>query len=180
MVIEDVRYRIVFDSRGRETIECEVESQGFVGRASAPSGASTGIDEAVVVDPKKYKEVEEKVSKAIIGINVLDQEEVDNALKAVDGTENFSNIGGNFAVSASIAVAKCASKILALPLCIYIGGIFAKEIPYPLGNVIGGGKHAEGSTNIQEFLVVPIGAKNFLEAQRINCEVHRKIREELR
>ncbi|MEG9194791.1 MAG: phosphopyruvate hydratase [Archaeoglobales archaeon] len=180
MVIEDVRYRIVFDSRGRETVECEIESEGFIGRASAPSGASTGSEEAVVVSPRKYKEIEEKVSKALIGISVFDQEEVDNALRALDGTDNFSNIGGNFAVSASIAAAKCASEILGLPLCVYLGGAFVRELPFPLGNVIGGGKHAEGSTNIQEFLVIPVGAKNFLEAQRTNSEVHRQVREELR
>lgn len=180
MVIEDVRYRLIFDSRGRETVECEVESNGFVGRASAPSGASTGSDEAIVVNPRKYKEIEEKVSKALIGISVFEQEEIDNALRTLDGTDNFSNIGGNFAVSASIASAKCASEILGIPLCLYLGGIFAKEIPYPLGNVIGGGRHAEGSTNIQEFLVIPVGAKSFLEAQITNSEVHRKVREELK
>ncbi|MEM0214760.1 MAG: phosphopyruvate hydratase [Archaeoglobaceae archaeon] len=180
MIIEDVRYRIIFDSRGRETVECEVESNGFVGRASAPSGASTGSEEAVVVNPRKYREIEEKVSKALIGINVFEQEEIDNALRTLDGTDNFSNIGGNFAVSASIASAKCASAILEMPLCLYLGGVFAKEIPYPLGNVIGGGKHAEGSTNIQEFLVIPVGAKNFLEAQKTNTEVHRKVMEELK
>ncbi|MEM2727136.1 MAG: phosphopyruvate hydratase [Archaeoglobaceae archaeon] len=180
MVIEDVRYRIIFDSRGRETVECEVESDGVIGRASAPSGASTGSEEAVVVSPRKYKEIEEKVAKTLIGISVFDQEEVDSALRALDGTENFSNIGGNFAVSASIAVAKCASEILGLPLCLYLGGAFAKELPYPLGNVIGGGKHAEGSTSIQEFLVIPVGAKNFLEAQKTNSEVHKKVREELK
>lgn len=180
MVIEDVRYRIVFDSRGRETVECEVESDGLIGRASAPSGASTGSDEAVVLSPRRYKEIEEKVSKALIGLSVFEQEEVDSALRALDGTENFSNIGGNFAVSASIAVAKCASEILGIPLCQYLAGAFARELPYPLGNVIGGGKHAEGSTSIQEFLVIPAGAKSFLEAQRTNAEVHRQIKEEMR
>ncbi|MEM1578988.1 MAG: phosphopyruvate hydratase [Archaeoglobaceae archaeon] len=180
MVIEDVRYRIIFDSRGKETVECEVESENVVARASAPSGASTGSGEAVVVNPWKFKEVEEKVSKALIGLSVFDQEEVDTHLREIDGTENFANIGGNFAISASIAVAKCASKILDLPLCLYLGGTFAKEIPYPLGNVIGGGKHAEGSTSIQEFLVIPIGAKSFLEAQKINAEVHREVKIELK
>jgi len=180
LIIEDVRYRIVFDSRGRETVECEVEAGDFVAIASAPSGASKGSREAVAVDPRKFKEIEEKVSKALIGISVFDQEEVDERLKELDGTENFSNIGGNFAISASIAVAKCASLILGQPLCLYLGGIFAREIPFPLGNVIGGGKHAEGSTSIQEFLVVAVGAKSFLEAQRINSEVHREVGKILR
>lgn len=175
MIVEDLRYRIVFDSRGKETVECEVESEGFVAIASAPSGASTGTHEAIVVSPKKLKEIEEKVSRALIGMSVFDQVAIDETLREIDGTENFANIGANFAVSASIAVAKCASLILGLPLCTYLGGAFTKELPYPLGNVIGGGKHAEGSTSIQEFLVIPIGAKNFFEAQRINAEVHREV-----
>lgn len=175
MIIEDIRYRTVFDSRGRETVECEVESEGFVAIASAPSGASTGTHEAVVVSPRKLKEIEEKVSKELIGLSVFDQVAVDEALRKADGTENFANIGANFAVSASIAVAKCASLILGIPLCTYLGGAFAKELPYPLGNVIGGGKHAEGSTSIQEFLVIPVGAKSFFEAQMINAEVHKEV-----
>jgi enolase len=180
LIIEDVRYRIVFDSRGRETVECEVEAGDFVAIASAPSGASRGSKEAAVVDPKKCDEIEEKVAKALIGISVFDQEEVDEKLKEIDGTDNFSNIGGNFAISASIAVAKCASLILGQPLCLYLGGALSKEIPFPLGNVIGGGKHAEGSTSIQEFLVIPVGAKNFFEAQKINSEVHREVGKLLR
>ncbi|MEM0350737.1 MAG: enolase, partial [Archaeoglobaceae archaeon] len=175
MIIEDLRYRIVFDSRGRETVECEIEAGDFVATASAPSGASKGSKEAAIVDPRKYREVEEKVSKALIGMSVFDQEGVDEMLKEIDGTENFSNIGGNFAISASIAVAKCASLILGQPLCLYLGGAFARELPFPLGNVIGGGKHAEGSTSIQEFLIIPVGAKSFFEAQRLNSEVHREI-----
>lgn len=175
MIIEDLRYRIVFDSRGKETVECEVESGEFVAVASAPSGASTGKHEAVVVSTKRVKEIEEKVSKALIGLSVFDQIAVDEALREADGTENFANIGANFAVSASLAVAKCASLILGVPLCVYIGGTFAKELPYPLGNVIGGGKHAEGSTSIQEFLVIPTGSKSFFKAQKINAEVHREI-----
>ncbi|MCS7118529.1 MAG: phosphopyruvate hydratase [Archaeoglobaceae archaeon] len=175
MIIEDVRYRIVFDSRGKETIECEVEAEDFIAIASAPSGASTGSKEVLAVETRRYKEIEEKISKALIGMSVFDQEGVDETLREIDGTENFSNIGGNFAVSASIAVAKCASLILEQPLCIYLGGAFAREIPFPLGNVIGGGKHAEGSTSIQEFLVIPVGAKSFFEAQKINSEVHKEV-----
>lgn len=175
MIIEDLRYRIVFDSRGRETVECEVESEGFVATASAPSGASKGTHEAIVVSPRKIKEIEEKVSRALVGLSVFDQVAVDEALRELDGTENFANIGANFAVSASVAVAKCASMLLGVPLCTYLGGAFVKELPYPLGNVIGGGKHAEGSTSIQEFLVIPVGARSFFEAQRINAEVHREV-----
>ncbi|MET1124085.1 MAG: phosphopyruvate hydratase [Archaeoglobaceae archaeon] len=179
MIIEDVHYRVVFDSRGNETVECEVYSGDVVARATAPSGASRGSREAAVVDPYRVEEIEEKVSKALIGLSVFEQETVDATLREIDGTENFSNIGGNFAISCSLAVAKAASELLGLPLYMYIGGVFAKELPYPLGNVIGGGKHAEGSTNIQEFLVIPVGAKSFFEAQRVNAAVHKAVRREL-
>ncbi len=176
MIVEDVRYRIVFDSRGNETVECEVYAGDVIGKAIAPSGASTGSEEAIVVDPYKKEEIEEKVSKALIGMSVFDQESIDKKLREIDGTENFANIGGNFAITASLACAKAASYLLGIPLYEYIGGAFAKELPYPLGNVIGGGAHAVGSTSIQEFLVIPIGAKNFFEAQRTNALVHRTLK----
>lgn len=180
MIVEDVHYRIVFDSRGNETVECEVVAADVVAKAMAPSGASTGSEEAVVVDPYKAEEIEEEVSKALIGMSVFDQESIDEALLELDGTGNFSRIGGNFAITASIAVAKAAAEILGLPLYAYIGGAFAKELPYPLGNVIGGGRHAEGSTSIQEFLVIPAGAKNFFEAQRANTKVHKTLKQEFK
>jgi len=147
-----------------------------VGKAIAPSGASTGSEEAIVVDPYKYEEIEEKVSKALVGMSVFDQVSIDEKLREIDGTENFSNIGGNFAITASLACAKAASNLLGIPLYEYVGGVFAKEIPYPLGNVIGGGAHAPGSTSIQEFLVIPVGAKNFFEAQRTNALVHKTLK----
>ncbi len=176
MIIEDVVFRIVFDSRGNETVECEVYAGDVVGRAIAPSGASTGTHEAVVVDPYKIDEIEEKISKALIGYSVFDQVAIDEKLREIDGTENFSNIGGNFAIATSLAVAKAGAELLGMPLYEYLGGIFAKELPYPLGNVIGGGKHAEGSTNIQEFLVIPVGADNFFKAQRTNAMVHKTLK----
>lgn len=176
MIIKDVKYRIVFDSRGNETVECEVHAGDFFERAIAPSGASRGKWEAFVQDPYKFKEIEEKVSRALIGMSVFDQEGIDETLREIDGTENFSNIGGNFSISCSLAVAKTASKILSIPLYTYLAGTFAKELPYPLGNVIGGGKHAEGSTSIQEFLVAPVGAKSFFEAQKMNLEVHKTVK----
>jgi len=176
MIIEDVVFRIVFDSRGNETVECEVYAGDVIGRAIAPSGASTGTYEAVVVDPYKYKEIQEKISKALVGYSVFDQMAIDEELRRLDGTENFSNIGGNFAIATSLAVAKAGAELLGMPLYEYIGGIFAKELPYPLGNVIGGGKHAEGSTSIQEFLVIPVGAKDFFTAQRTNALVHKTLK----
>ncbi len=177
MVIEDVVYRIVFDSRGNPTVECEIYAENCYGKAIAPSGASTGANEAVVIDPFRVDEIEERVSQALIGLNVFDQREIDNALREEDGTDNFSSIGGNFAITASLACAKAAANALEIPLFQYLGGTFAEEMPYPLGNVIGGGKHAEGSTSIQEFLIIPVGAKNFFEAQLTNTRVHKKLKE---
>ncbi|AEA47595.1 phosphopyruvate hydratase [Archaeoglobus veneficus] len=179
MIIEDVRYRIVFDSRGNETVECEIEAGEVIGRAIAPSGASTGSEEAIVADPYKIDEIEEKISKGIVGMSVFDQFSVDEALREIDGTENFSSIGGNFAISASLATAKAAAEILGVPLYAYVGGL-VNEIPYPLGNVIGGGAHAEDSTNIQEFLVIPVGASDFFEAQRTNAMIHKAIKQEFK
>ena len=180
MIIEDIHYRIVFDSRGNETVECEVYSEDVVGKAIAPSGASTGSEEAIAVNPYKCEEIEEKISKALVGMSVFDQISVDKVLRETDGTDNFSNLGGNFAITASLAVAKTASELLRLPLYQYVGGVFAKELPYPLGNVVGGGAHAEGSTNIQEFLIIPVGAKNFFEAQSTNAKVHKAIKQEFK
>lgn len=180
MIIEDVSYRIVFDSRGRETIECEVFAEEAYGSAIAPSGASTGSEEAVAVDVYRIDEIEERVSKALTGYSIFEQRSVDKALREEDGTENFSSIGGNFAITASLAVAKAASDWLGIPLFAYLGGVLADELPYPLGNVIGGGAHAEGSTNIQEFLVIPVGAENFFEAQFVNTRVHRALKDEFK
>ena len=171
-----MRYRIVFDSRGNETVECEVYAGDAFGKAIAPSGASTGSEEAVVVDPYKKDEIEEKVAKALVGMSVFDQVSIDEKLREIDGTENFSNIGGNFAITVSLACAKCASNLLGIPLYQYVGGVFAQELPYPLGNVIGGGAHAPGSTSIQEFLVIPVGAKSYFEAQRTNALVHKTLK----
>jgi enolase len=176
MIIEDVRYRVVFDSRGNETIECEVLTSGSVGNAMAPSGASTGSAEAIVVNPYRYEEIEEEVSRALVGMSVLDQIGIDKTLREIGG-DNFSRIGGNFAITASLACAKAAANLLEIPLFQYIGGTFVNELPYPLGNVIGGGMHAEGSTNIQEFLVIPVGTKTFFDAQLTNTQVHKSIKE---
>lgn len=178
MIIEDVLYRVVFDSRGNETVECEVLTSDSGASSVAPSGASTGSEEAIVVDPYRYGEIEDKVSRALVGMSVFDQSTVDAALREADGTDNFSEIGGNYAITASLACAKAAANYLGLPLYHYLGGAFASEMPYPLGNVIGGGAHAAG-TNIQEFLIIPVGADTFFDAQMINTRVHKQIKKEL-
>ncbi len=131
MIIEDVHYRVVFDSRGNETVECEIVAGEVVAKAMAPSGASTGSGEAVVVSPYKFEEIEDEVSKAIIGMSVFDQESVDEALREVDGTENFSRIGGNFSITASIAVAKLLPKFLDFPFTLTLVEHLLRNFPSP-------------------------------------------------
>ncbi|MFW5936176.1 MAG: enolase, partial [Candidatus Hadarchaeota archaeon] len=178
MIIEDVLYRVVFDSRGNETVECEILTSESDASSIAPSGASTGSEEAIVIDPYRNGEIEDKVSRALVGMSVFDQSTIDAALREADGTDNFSEIGGNFAITASLACAKAAANYLEIPLYHYLGGAFATELPYPLGNVIGGGAHAAG-TNIQEFLIIPVGAETFFDAQMTNTRVHKQIKKEL-
>jgi len=179
--IEDIIARKVFNSRGEETIEVDViTSMGF-GRASAPSGASRGKAEAIPY-PKggineAVKKVEQVVAPELIGLNADNQEEIDSLLHSLDGTENFSNLGGSVAFAVSFAVADAAANTYGLPLFQYLGGYYAKELPYPLGNVLSGGKHAGGKgPEIQEFLVLPVEAPSFYEAQRANALIHKKIK----
>ncbi len=182
-IIEDVYARKILDSRGNPTIEVDVVTRQGFGRCAAPSGASTGKYEVVAfpennVD-KAIVEVTENIAPELIGIDAEEQEIIDSILKEIDGTENFSNIGGNTAVAVSLACAKAAASSYGMSLYQYIGGAFACEIPLPLGNVIGGGAHAVNSTDIQEFLVIPDGAKNIVEAISINAEIHRRVKREL-
>jgi enolase len=178
--IEDVYARKVYDSRGRPTIEVEVVTIDGFGRASAPAGASTGTHE-VMPFPKggvdeALKLVNEVVAEKLIGMDSTDQVAIDELLHEIDGTENFSKLGGATALAISMAVAKAAASSLGLPLFQYIGGVFATEMPFPLGNVIGGGRHAgERTPNIQEFLVVPVGARSYSEAVELCFEVHREV-----
>ena len=180
-VIEDVIARKIFNSRGEETIEVDVITAGGFGRASAPSGASRGKAEATPY-PKggieeAIRKVEQVIAPEIIGLNADSQEEIDSLLHSLDGTENFNNIGGNTAFAVSLAVADAAANTYGLPLFQYLGGFYAKVLPYPLGNVLSGGKHTAGKgPEIQEFLSLPLGAPSFLEAQRANATVHEKVR----
>ncbi|MDP6613123.1 MAG: phosphopyruvate hydratase, partial [Candidatus Hydrothermarchaeota archaeon] len=158
-----------------------VTPSGF-GRCAAPSGASTGkfevqsypeggVDEAV-------RKVQETVAPEIVGMNAEEQEAIDSVLKDVDGTDNFSNIGGNTAVAVSLAVAKAAASSRGISLFRYLGGN-SDALPYPLGNIIGGGAHASNATDIQEFLVIPTGASDIRQALWTNSEVHRRVKDEL-
>lgn len=181
-VIEDVRARRIFDSRGDVTIEVEIATTEGFGIASAPSGASRGKAEVVAYPPggvdEAIKKVEELIAPELIGMSADEQEEIDNLLHELDGTEDFRGIGGNTAYAVSLAVADAAANSYGMPLFRYLGGYLVHQLPYPLGNVLGGGKHALGkSPDIQEFLVLPIGAKSFMAAAEANIRVHRKVRD---
>jgi len=179
--IEVIELRKILDSRGNATVEADVYTTGGHGRSAAPGGASTGSFEA------KVKPVDEALDNAIanlipalIGMDAADQEGFDEQLRDIDGTADFSGIGANVAVALSLANAKAAASSLGLPLFRYLGGAFAKEMPLPLGNVIGGGAHAANATEIQEFLVVPGGATDTEEAVFANAAVHRHVKELLK
>ncbi|HDQ07538.1 MAG TPA: phosphopyruvate hydratase [Methanoculleus sp.] len=176
--IQQINLRTILDSRGNPTVEAEVVAEGASGRAAAPSGASTGMYEAKVRPPREaIADAEITIIPALMGAEVTDQPGVDAILREIDGTADFSAIGANVAVALSLASAKAAASSLGLPLFRYLGGTFADETPYPLGNVIGGGAHAENATDIQEFLVVPTGAMNAEEGVFANAAVHRTIKD---
>lgn len=181
-LIEDVKARKIFNSRGEATIEVEITTVDGFGVASAPSGASKGKAEAVAypqggVD-EAIRKVEEIIAPELIGMNADEQEEIDALLHDVDGTKNFMNIGGNTAYAVSLAAADAAANSYNMPLFQYLGGYLACQLPYPLGNVLGGGRHALGKApDIQEFLVLPVGAPNFMAAAEANVRVHRKVRD---
>lgn len=179
-VIEDVVARKIFNSRGEETLEVDVVTTAGFGRASAPAGASRGKAEVVPypeggVD-QAMRRVKELVAPELIGLNADEQEEIDRLLHEIDGTRDFRNIGGNTAYAVSLAVAEAAATSYGIPLFQHLAGYFANELPYPLGNVLGGGKHAYGKApDIQEFLVLPLKASSFSYAAKANVLIHRRV-----
>jgi enolase len=180
-LITSVRLRRILDSRGNPTVEADVltESGGF-GRAAAPSGASTGEYEAIELPPNEAISAARKhaVPRLVGEVHAGNQREVDGALRAADGSDNFSEIGANSAVAISMAAAKAGADVLGAPLYQHLGGAFRGDnFPIPLGNVIGGGEHAKDATNIQEFLAAPVGAPSVTEAVFANAEVHAKAAE---
>ena len=181
-VIEDVRVRKILDSRGNPTVEVDIITWNGFGRAAAPSGASTGSREVVSFPEggvsQVITEVEDLISSELIGMAAEDIEDIDEVLKEIDGTDNLSAIGGNTTVAVSMAAAKAAAMSYNLPLYNFLGGNFTKEIPYPLGNMMNGGAHAgPNAPDIQEFLVVPVGACDITEAVFANVEVHKRLKE---
>jgi len=182
--IESIVAREILDSRGTPTLEVEVALRGgALGRAAVPSGASTGSREALELrdgDPKRYlgkgvtkavANVNETIAGHLVGENADDQGYLDELLIGLDGTPNKKNLGANALLGVSIAVAKAAAEAHALPLYRYLGGAGAKTLPVPLMNVINGGAHADNNLDIQEFMIVPVGAGSFSEALRMGSEV---------
>ena len=179
--IKGTTLRIVLDSRGKDTVEATIQlNSGTTGTCSAPSGASTGATEVKSFRDGNAKEslgfFERNVKQSLKNFNGLNQSGFDKLLKLLDGTEDFSNMGGNVSTALSIALSKAVSKELDIPLYRYVGGNFDMKLPKPIGNVIGGGKHAINGTTFQEFLVSN-DSPSFLEAIEINAEVHHRIGE---
>ena len=182
--IADVMAREILDSRGNPTVEVEVTlDDGTVGRAAVPSGASTGIHEACELrdgDKARYggkgvlkavDNVNGEIAEALLGMNVLDQTGIDNMLIDIDGTPNKTRLGANAILGVSLACAKAGALVTGNSLYNYIGGINAKTLPVPMMNVLNGGAHATNSVDIQEFMIMPVGASSFREALRMCAEV---------
>lgn len=179
--IKEIKLRKVLDSRGNFSVECDVIGESFFGRCSAPSGASVGKFEAVAYPKGVDASIEFAKKKAIpklVGIDVRDQGRVDSTLREVDGTENFSNLGGNTAIAISIACARASANLQGKPLFELLGK--GRAFPLPLSKIIGGGKHAVNSCDIQEFLAVPTDAKKLYPALQVNIAIHKKVKEKLK
>ena len=191
--IESVFGREIIDSRGNPTVEVEVIVEGgFVGRAAVPSGASTGAFEAVELrDGDKDRYLGKGVTKAVEnvnniiapeveGLNVFDQTAIDKLMIELDGTPNKAKLGANAILGVSLATAKAAAEALGLSLYQYIGGVNAKVLPVPMMNIINGGEHADNSVNIQEFMIMPVGAKTFKNALQMCAEVFHNLKDVLK
>ena len=187
--IVEVTGREILDSRGNPTVEVDVTlADGTVGRACVPSGASTGVHEALELrdkDEKRYlgkgvlkavENINEIIAPEIVGMDATDQIGIDKELIELDGTPNKSKLGANAILGVSLACARAAANSLELPLFQYIGGINAKVLPVPMMNILNGGKHADNNVDIQEFMVVPAGAGSFAEALRMGAEVFHNLR----
>lgn len=186
--IRDVYAREILDSRGNPTIEVEVlAGEKVVGRASVPSGASTGKYEAVELRDgggryggkgvqRAVEHVNDQLAGAVIGINVFDQTEIDRVLIKTDGSANKGNLGANALLGVSLAAAHAAASALRLPLYKYLGGVNAKKLPVPMMNILNGGAHADNTLDIQEFMIMPVGAKNFKEGLRMCAEIYQALK----
>ena len=191
--ITNVKAMEILDSRGNPTVQVEVETEGgFKGIASVPSGASTGSFEAVELRDgeknrymgkgvkKAVENVNKKIAKQIIGMNVYEQQKIDEEMIKLDDTPNKSNLGANAILGVSLAVTKAAAKSLGLELYQYIGGINGKELPIPMMNILNGGKHSDNNISIQEFMIMPVGDITFYERLRRGAEIYHTLRKVLK
>ncbi len=191
--IVDIVGREILDSRGNPTVECDVLLEsGVMGRAAVPSGASTGTREAVELrdgDKTRYlgkgvrqavEHLNTEISEAIMGLEASEQAFLDRTLIDLDGTENKSRLGANASLAVSLAVAKAAAEESGLPLYRYLGGVGALQMPVPMMNVVNGGAHADNNLDVQEFMIVPLGAPSFSEALRYGAEIFHALKKRLR
>ena len=191
--IINVKAMEILDSRGNPTVQVEVETEGgFKGIASVPSGASTGSFEAVELRDgeknrymgkgvkKAVENVNKKIAKKIIGMNVYEQQKIDEEMIKLDDTPNKSNLGANAILGVSLAVTKAAANSLGLELYQYIGGINGKELPIPMMNILNGGKHSDNNISIQEFMIMPVGDITFYERLRRGAEIYHTLRKVLK
>lgn len=182
----------VLDSRGNPTVQVEVEAKGVVGKAIVPSGASTGSFEAIELrDNDKSRYLGKGVKKAVNNVNKIiapqlkgrdafEQNKVDKLLIELDGTKNKERLGANAILGVSLAVAKLSAKYLNIPLYMYIGGVNAKTMPIPMMNILNGGKHAGNTVNMQEFMIIPVGAKDFTECMEMGVKVYHTLKRVLK
>ena len=193
LAIEEIKALEVLDSRGNPTVQVEViTEEGTNGVAMVPSGASTGSFEAVELrdgDKSRYlgkgvlkavENVNKIISKELEGMNVFEQAEIDKKLIEIDGTENKGKLGANATLGVSLAVARAAANSLGMSLYKYIGGVNAKTLPVPMMNILNGGKHADNTVNIQEFMIMPVGAKSFSECLRMSAEIYHTLKKVLK
>ncbi len=191
-IIIDIKAREILDSRGNPTVEVDVLLEdGTLGRAAVPSGASTGAHEAVELrdgDPGRYMgkgvlkacaAVNGEIAEALAGMDVTEQEALDAAMRALDGTENKARLGANAILGVSLAAAKAAAYFTAQPLFRYVGGTAARMLPVPMMNIINGGEHADNPIDIQEFMIMPVAAPNIHEAVRWGAEIFHTLKKEL-
>jgi enolase len=190
-IIINVHARQIFDSRGNPTVEVDVETEnGFVGRAAVPSGASTGEHEAVELRDGGDKYMGKGVGNAVnnvnsilaeelLGVNIFEQSYIDKLMCEIDGTPNKSKLGANAILGVSLAVAKAAAKELGMPLYRYVGGVSANTLPVPMMNIINGGSHSDAPIAFQEFMVMPVKAKNFSEALQMGSEIFHNLKKVL-
>ena len=190
--IEDIYAREILDSRGNPTVEVEIlAGKQIVGRAAVPSGASTGKFEAVELRDQEpryggkgveqaVRHVNEEIAEALIGHNVLDQTGIDRRLKELDGSHDKHNLGANAILGVSLAAARTAAAALGLPLYAYLGDVGEKVMPVPMMNIMNGGKHADNTVDVQEFMIMPVGASSFKEALRMCAEIYHMLKKVLK